>query len=144
MGFKVMLIAPLMFLLLVGCAPRSTNVGTTSGPTTLHVVRTNSNPYAKQAAPFDRTVSSASAVQQLYSAAYALPPATGTYDCAKDIGLVYHLNFLQGAKFIKQMDLQATGCPFLHLSKTDVRLTNSSFVSLFTRTVGIPSLIPWP
>jgi hypothetical protein len=147
MRFKVILIAfslfPL-FLLLPGCASRTVSVGAASVPTTLHVVRTNNNPYAKQAAPFDRTVSNASTVQQLYRAAYALPSATGTYHCVKDIGLVYHLNFLQGTALIKQMDLQATGCSFLHISKTDVRLINSSFVSLFTRTIGIPSLVPWP
>ena len=63
MRFKVILIAfslfPL-FLLLPGCASRNVSVGTASVPTTLHVVRTNNNPYAKQAAPFDRTVSNAS------------------------------------------------------------------------------------
>jgi hypothetical protein len=94
-------------------------------------------------APFDRTVTDTTAVQRLYITAQGLPPATGTYDCAKDIGLVYHLNFLQGTALIKQIDLQATGCPFLHISKTDVRMTNPSFVSLFTRTIGIPSLVPW-
>jgi hypothetical protein len=133
----------LLIFLLAGCGSTNTNGGTPPSPTVLHVIRISSNPYGMHVAPFDRTVTDTAAVQQLYTTAQGLPAAKGTYDCAKDLGLVYHLNFLQGTTPMQQMDLEASGCGFLHISKTDARLINSSFVSLFTRTIGIPSLIPF-
>lgn len=133
--------ALLLLFLLAGCGSTTTSGGAAPSLTALHVIRTSSNAYGTHVAPFDRTVTDTTAVQRLYTTAQGLPAAKGTYNCPKDIGLVYHLNFLQGITSIQQMDLQASGCQFLHISKSDVRLTNVSFLSLFTRTIGIASLI---
>jgi hypothetical protein len=132
----------LLFFLLAGCGSASASGRVPPGPTSLRVIRVSSNPYGSHIAPFDQTVTDTTDVQRLYAAIQGLPAARGTYNCPKDIGLMYHLNFLQGTTSMQQMDLQASGCQFLHISKTDVRVTDASFLSLFTTTVGITSMIP--
>lgn len=129
-----------MFLL-TGCNP-----GTPPGPspTALHVTRPALPAYHFD--PLDVTIRDTAAVERLYQAAYALPtPPSGTVNCPNDIGLVYHLNFLQNTiSSVQQMNLNATGCQYLLIGQdsNDVRRTNQSFLDLFTKTVGIPSLVP--
>jgi len=142
---SILFMLPLFMLplfLLAACGTMNASQGSTSEPTALHVVRTSSNRYAMHLASFERTVTDATAVQQLYTAAYALPVAKGIYHCPKDLGLVYHLTFLHGSTSIQQMDVQATYCQFLEIGNKDGRVTDASFLALFTKTVGITSLYP--
>lgn len=129
-------LALVLVILLAGC-------GTTPQvATSFHVTRSESL-QGYHFAPFERTVNNTTAVQRLYAAALALPtPQPGVYNCPIDIGLVYHLNF-HGDKFTFQhMDLEATGCGWLHLNQTEIRQTTDSFLSLVVQTIGIPCLIP--
>ena len=134
----------LLFFLLAGCGSASASGRVHSSPTALRVVRVSNNPYGSHIVPFNQTITDTTGVQRLYTAIQQLPDARGTYNCPKDIGLVYHLSFLQGTTSMQQMDLQASGCQFLRISKTDTRITNASFLSLFTTTIGIASIIPKP
>jgi hypothetical protein len=129
-------LALILVILLAGC-------GTTlQVSTSLHVTRSESL-QGYNFAPFERTVNDTTAVQRLYDAALALPtPQPGVYNCLNDIGLVYHLSF-HGDRFtFLHMDLEATGCGWLHLNQTEVRQTTDSFLSLVVQTIGIPCLIP--
>ncbi|MDQ2905729.1 MAG: hypothetical protein M3Y81_19560 [Chloroflexota bacterium] len=137
---NILVMLPLF--LLAACGTMNASQDSTSGPSALHVVRTSSNRYAKHLTSFDRTVTDATTVQQLYTAAYALPAAKGVYNCPKDLGLVYHLTFLRNSTSIQQMDLQATYCQFLEIGNKDARETDVHFITLFTKTIGLPSLIP--
>ncbi len=128
-------------LLLAAC------VGTPQQPTALHVLRPASSfpIYGKPFPRLERTINDASTVQQLYAAALALPVvAPGTYHCPIDFGVVYKLDFLAGSALIQHMDVQASGCRWLHLSSTDNRWTNDAFNRLLAKTIGIPSLLPSP
>lgn len=132
----------LFLLVLVGCGSASTGSGASHQPTALHVTRT-SNLAMVQSVPFDRTIQDSATVQQLYDAALALPVANGVYNCPIDRGVAYHLQFLQGTAPLQQMDLDATGCRFLHITgQADARVTNDAFIALFTTTVGVKSLFP--
>ncbi len=134
----------LLGLLLVACA------GTPQQPTALHVLRpASSSPIYGKGKPFprlERTFNDTSAVQQLYAAALALPVvAQGkTYSCPIDFGVVYQLDFLAGSDLLQHMDVQASGCQWVHLSSTDARWTNDAFNRLLAKTIGIPSLLPSP
>ena len=125
---------------LAGC------IGTTSGsqPTVLHVVRPSLVGHQQQqVAPFDRTMSDAAAVQRLYTAALALPrPSQYPLPCPDDLGLIYHVTFLEGASQLQQMDVQPLGCHWVYLSQTDVRRADQNFLALLAKTSRLPSLIP--
>lgn len=129
----------LLGLLLVACA------GTPQQPTALHVLRPAS-PFPIYGQPFprlERTIHDAKAVQQLYAAAQALPAVDQgkTYSCPIDFGVVYQLDFLAGSDLLQHMDVQASGCQWVHLSSTDIRWTTSAFNRLLANTIGIPSLL---
>ena len=130
-------LALVLVILLAGCGT------TTQVSTSLYVTRSESLP-GYRFAPFERTVTNTTAVQQLYAAALVLPsPQPGAiYHCPNDIGLVYHLSF-NGDRFtIKHMDLDATGCGWLYLNQTEARITTDSFRSLVVQTIGILYLLP--
>lgn len=122
-----------------GCGSAVTSTGTSPEPTVLHVVRTVTIPSNYRA--FNRTITDATAVQHLYHAALALPKApSGVFNCPIDVGVVYHLSFQQ-ASSMRQMDLDASGCRFLSISKTDTRQTNAAFLTLVAQVIGLPSLL---
>ncbi len=132
----------LLGLLLVACA------GTPQQPTALHVLRPAS-PFPIYGQPFprlERTIHDAKAVQQLYAAALALAVVDQrkTYFCPIDFGVVYRLDFLAGSSMLQHMDVQASGCQWVHLSSTDTRWTTAAFNRLLANTIGIPSLLPAP
>ena len=83
-------------------------------------------------------------MQNLYTAAYALKsvPPGAQFSCASDNGLEYHLDFLHATTSAQLMDLDATGCEFLHINARDVRFTTSSFRALLAKVLNIPSLVP--
>lgn len=129
-------LALILVILLAGCAT------TTQVSTSLYVTRSESLP-GYRFAPFERTVTNTTAVQQLYAAALLLSsPQPGVYHCPNDIGLVYHLSFSGDRFTIKHMDLDATGCGWLYLNQTEARMTTDSFRSLVVQTIGIPCLLP--
>ena len=129
----------LLGLLLVACA------GTSRQPTALHVLRPAS-PLGQSFPRLERAINDAHAVQQLYAAALALPVVDRgkTYSCPVDFGVVYQLDFLAGSSLLQHMEVQASGCQWVHLSSTDIRWTNAAFNRLLANTIGIPSLLPAP
>ncbi len=135
-------IALLLLLFLAACG--DTAPASVPPLTSLHVIRPSLSDIHRFPL-LDKTVSDAKAVQRLYSAALALsmPDSSGgVASCSGDIGLVYHLTFLQKNTSVQKMDLDATGCRYLQISPTDARYATDSFVALFTKTIGIPSLVP--
>lgn len=89
-------------------------------------------------------VRDAQAVDRLYQAALALrTPPSALFSCPADDSGVYHLTF-KGAEFhVHHMDIDSSGCRFLTITDTDdLRMTNDAFVSLFTKTAGLPTLDP--
>ena len=131
--------AVLLLLLLTGCMGMASN----PQPTVLHVVRPSLVGYHQQVAPLDRTARDATTVQRLYAAALALPrPSQYPLPCTNDFGLVYHVTFLAGTSPLQQLDVQPLGCHWVYLSQTDVRRADQSFLTLFAKTIGLPSLIP--
>ena len=134
------LVIALVVVLLGGCGSAMTSIGSSAPePNVLHVVRTTTIPSDYSA--FERTITDAAAVQHLYHTALALSRApSGIINCPNDIGLVYHLSFQQ-VSLASQMDLDASGCRFLSISKTDIRQTNPAFLTLVAQVIGLPSLL---
>ena len=137
---KRMLIILPLFLLLVSCSPSIMSGSTPSQPTTLSVTRINLIP-ANKLAPFQETVKDATMVQQLYTTALSLPPASSAKmaGCLDDLGSRYLLVFQPSTFPSSHMKLNPGGC--LHLSiagkKTDVRQMNQAFLSLFEKTIKV-------
>lgn len=114
----------------------------TTAPAMLQVVR----PYnlILNLPAFSRCVSDAARVQQLYAAALALPSTEGRlYSCPKGWGIAYELIFLADGVVVRSMTQEADGCGFLHLSETDIRLTDGPFRQQVADTIGLPSLLPF-
>ena len=145
MKIKQLGLVLLLGLLLVACAGTPQQP---KQPTALHVLRPASQfPISGQPFPrLERTITNANAVQQLYAAALALPVVDQgkTYNCPADLGVVYQLDFLAGSSMLHHMDVQASGCGWVHLSSTDARWTTAAFNRLLANTIGIPSLLPAP
>src|SRR5260221_378591 len=145
MRWKVLLLMPIL-LVVLACG---TNSATSPSfrPTTLQVVRSSSLP-GNRFPPLSRIITNANAVEKLYTAALALPQVstTGTRSCLADIGLIYHLRFLQSRTSIQQMDMGPTGCPWITVNKDDMRVPDQTFFFLFAQTLGIaPSqVVPAP
>jgi hypothetical protein len=137
MRSKILLVVPILIFLLMGCG------STPQVSTSLQVTRSE-NLSGYNVAPIEITVNNTTAVQKLYAAAMALPtPQPGAiYHCFADIGLMYHLSFRCNMFTFKHMDLEVTGCEWLHLNQTTVRRANSSFFTLVSQTIGILCLIP--
>ncbi|HTK06446.1 MAG TPA: hypothetical protein VL485_04725 [Ktedonobacteraceae bacterium] len=130
----------LLGFLLVACGK------TPQQPTALHVLRPASQfPVFGQPFPrLERTTHDTTTIQQLYAAAQALPVVDlgKVYHCPADFGVVYQLDFQAGSDLLQHMDVQASGCQWVHLSSTDVRQSNAAFSRLLASTIGIPSLLP--
>src|SRR5690348_1886257 len=71
-----------------------------TGPTVLHVTRSDPAPTGSLG-PLDKTVTDVATVQKLYQSALALPKyateASISQSCLNDLGVIYHLDFLQGS-----------------------------------------------
>lgn len=108
-------------------------------PVALHVTR--SSPL-RPLPPLNMTITDKKAVQALYQAAYNLPLIDGgTQSCSVDLGIVYHLDFIEDKSTSENMDLQVTGC--LHLTTTQgVRQANNAFLDLVARTIHVNPLVP--
>lgn len=139
---KGCLLAFLVVLSLTGCAGTGQMRGTT-GPNVLHVVRTDPLP-GYHFASLNMVIHDAAQVQDLYNAAHALKtiPPGAVFHCPLDNGLEYHLDFLSAATSVQQMDLDATGCEFLHITAQDARFTTPSFRALLAKMLNLSSLLP--
>ncbi len=143
---RMLIILPLL-LLLVSCGTSNLNGKTPSQSTTLSVTRINLIPSNKFAS-FQETVNDAAMIQQLYTAALALPPVSSAWrSCLADAGLRYRLVFHLSTFPSSRMELNPGGCWDLSIEgkKTDVRQMNQAFLSLFSKTIkvswlGNPSL----
>lgn len=115
----------------------------TSGPTVLHVTRTDPST-TNNLGPLDKTVSDAQTVQNLYHTAFALPAyAVGSsisQSCLNDTGVIYHLDFLQGSSEVQRMNLDPGSCKILYLSKTDLRQASDDFLTLLKQALQLHSL----
>lgn len=114
-----------------------------TGPTVLHVTRSDPSPNGSLG-PLDKTVTDAATVRNLYQSALALPKyATGasiSQSCLNDLGVIYHLNFLQGSSQIQLMNLDPGNCKILYLSQTDLRQVNDAFLTLLKQALQVNSL----
>ncbi len=114
-----------------------------NGPTVLHVTRTDPSP-TNNLGPLDRMVTDAQTVQKLYHTALTLPVyAVGSsisQDCLNDLGVIYHLDFLQGATEVQRMNLDPGNCKILYLSQTDLRQASDSFLNLLKQALQLNSL----
>jgi len=135
---KIVFALLLFLLLLNGCA---NNVGGSkpSKPGALYVVRVSQIPQ-NDFAPFQTSVKDAKTVEQLYEAALALPsvpPGGVKHLCLDDPGLIYHLDFRPATLPFHEMTLNPGGCQLLYLGKTDARQMDSTFLSLFGKTIKV-------
>lgn len=114
-----------------------------NGPTALHVTRTDPSP-TNNLGPLDRTVTDAQTVQRLYRTALSLPAyAVGSsisQGCLSDLGVIYHLDFLQGTAEVQRMNLDPGTCKILYLSQTDLRQASDGFLNLLKQALQLNSL----
>jgi hypothetical protein len=124
-------------------ASGSATPGPTNGPTVLHVTRTDPS-VTNNLGPLDRTVTNVQTVQNLYRTALALPAyAVGSsisQSCLNDLGVIYHLDFLQGATEVQRMNLDPGTCKILYLSQTDLRQASDAFLDLLKQALQLNSL----
>lgn len=144
-----------LFLAACGGSPAPTpaipNSNPTSGPTStttgnaliLHVTRTDPSPTAALG-PIDKTVTDPQTVQNLYHTALALPAypvgASISQSCLNDMGVIYHLDFLQGSTEVQHMNLDPGNCKILFLSQTDLRQVSDAFLTMLQQALQLNSL----
>lgn len=114
-----------------------------TGPTVLHITRSDLST-TNNLGPLDKTVTDTQVIQKLYQAALALPAlSTGqemNQACLNDVGVIYHLDFLQGSAEVRKMNLDPGNCKILYLSQTDLRQVNDAFLNLVKQTLQVSSL----
>lgn len=109
-------------------------------PTILEVTRSSTMP-RNHLPPFSRTITDASAIQKLYTAAQNLPKAgVHNWMCPLGSTVIYHVRFLESKRVLQQWNMDAIGCYAIVLHKGDLRQPDSAFVSLFAKTVGLTKL----
>jgi hypothetical protein len=123
--------------------PAGTTPASDSSPTILRVTRTDPS-VTNNIGPLNKAVTSASTVQSLYSMALKLPVyPTGTsisQSCLNDLGVIYHLDFLQGTTDVQRMNLDPGNCKILYFSQTDLRQASDSFLNLLKQAIQVHSL----
>ncbi len=114
-----------------------------SGPTVLRVTRSDLSP-TNSLGPLDKTITDTSMVQSLYQKALALPKyateASISQSCLNDLGVIYHLDFLQGNTEVQRMNLDPGTCKILYVSQTDLRQVNDTFLNLLKQALQVNSL----
>ncbi len=138
---KRILIALPLFLLLASCGTSNLSGSMSAKPTGLHVTRISLFP-ENGFAPFQETVKDAGMLQQLYTAALALPVTSAKVvnrTCLNDLGLRYHLVFQPSTLASSQMELNPAGCQQLEIGgkKTDTRQMDQTFLALFEKTIKV-------
>lgn len=114
-----------------------------NGPTVLHVTRSDPSTTGSLG-PLDKTVKDAATVQRLYQSALALPKyateASISQNCLNDLGVIYHLDFLQGSGEVQRMNLDPGNCKILYFSQTDLRQVDDAFLNLLKQALQVNSL----
>jgi hypothetical protein len=89
-------------------------------------------------------VSDAPTVQKLYHEALTLPAyAVGSsisQNCLNDLGVIYHLDFLQGSTEVQKMNLDPGPCKILYVSSTDLRQASDAFLNQLKQALQVNSL----
>lgn len=134
------LMVALLTFTIAGCGSSVLSASPSTKPTALYVARIHTIPSYYH--NFNRTIADASAIQQLYHAALALPKVIPgkVMECPDDAGVVYDLTF-ELPSTTSHMELDANGCELLTISKTDVRITNPTFTVLVVHVIGVPCLL---
>ena len=80
----------------------------------------------------------------MYTSVLVLPKSQGTTNCLTSsyTELNYTLTFSDRGKRKQKMVLDANTCIVLRLSDDNVRTIGQSFMALFEKFVGIPSIVP--
>jgi hypothetical protein len=135
-----LLIVVLLTFAIAGCGSTALSANSSTKPTALYVARIHTIPSNYH--DFNRTITDASAIQKMYHSALALPKVIPgkVMMCTVDAGVVYDLTF-ELPSSTNHMELDASGCELLTISKTDVRITNPAFMALVERVIGVPCLL---
>ena len=136
MKSKRLLVICLLMLVFSGCEASAAH------PNILFVTR--SNPPLLHLSPFSKKITNSNDVQNLYNAALNLPSVSGNLNCTTSSygGLNYQMKFMSSDNVVKNMDLDAATCRLLTIGQSDIRQTNSDFLNLFIKTIGVSSLLP--
>jgi len=110
-------------------------------PDRLVVTRTRNNLNNPDAPPFDRTITDRKSVEKLYQDILTLPPLpAGRFDCPRDVGIRYRLDFYAGSTLFLSGDYAPTGCRTVSLSSGTVKIDSSdSFRADLVRALGFSS-----
>jgi hypothetical protein len=135
-----LLIVVLLTFAIAGCGSTALSASSSTKPTALYVARIHTIPSNYH--DFNRTITGASAIQHLYHTGLALPKVIPgkVMMCTVDAGVVYDLTF-ELPSSTSHMELDASGCELLTISKTDVRITNPTFMASVERVIGVPCLL---
>lgn len=164
MKYSLLVLSLLLCLLLVACGGSSTSAASTfsntqntqpaggtvgatpapaNGPTVLHVTRTDPSA-TNRLGPLDRTVTDVQTVQNLYNMALKQPAyqteTSISQNCLNDLGVIYHLDFLQNTSEVQHMNLDPGNCKILYLSQTDLRQVSDAFLNLLKQSLQVSSL----
>lgn len=135
-----LVIMALLTFALAGCGSTALSAASSTTSTILQVERIKTIP-ENYYSDFDRTITNADAILQLYHAALALPTVpNGITMCPLDAGMMYHLTF-EFRSSTRQMTLDPSGCQILTIGKTDIRQANEAFITLVEHVIGIPCLL---
>ena len=110
-------------------------------PDRLVVTRTRSNLDHPDAVPFSKTIGERATVETLYQDILALPPMpAGRFDCPRDLGIRYRLDFYAAGALLLSGDYAPTGCRTVNLSNGTVKNASSgSFRADLVQALGFTS-----
>jgi hypothetical protein len=117
--------------------------------TSLRVQRFAADPAASHFEPFDRTITDASAVNELAQQLRTLPPAfAGDRFCGMGGGLRYRLTVAGTPKTSFVANVEGDGCREAHLGPFERRSTTDSFWATLAGALGLDTrghdLFPLP
>jgi hypothetical protein len=106
----------------------------------LHVVRYQ---FSVSSTPtLEKDLYDAAAAQRLYAAALALPVAPYVRLPCLQMGVIYHLTFVQDGHIIHIMDIEPNGCGLSTIYPAYTRLVTPTFLRLLATTLELNSLVP--
>jgi hypothetical protein len=105
---------------------------------------TRFEPSVSNPTPFERTIEDAAAIQALYQAALALPPAPFIRMRCLQMGVTYHLVIYQDGRIVHIIDTQPNGCSLTTVYPAYTRETTPAFRALLGTTLGVSTLVPTP
>jgi hypothetical protein len=128
---------------LAACTPQSAT--TPPALTSAHIIRTSAFP-GNHIPPFERTVTDAAKVQQLYAMLVALPAMPpGIYHCPVDLGVQYHLTFFTGNTPFTSATVDAGGCGGVTVGNSSHWWArDATFWQQFADDLGVPEAMVYP